>query len=195
LGVALILVLGAVTNYEAFLAPTAERIMGIAASDDTTNVSSLVYVQGWQDTWTNLSRTHGLGLGFNMMGCSPLPDVSARVLLSLRGMGQLNAEDASFQFGKIVSETGIVGIGFYIAVIWWWIRLEKRIRMAGSNEGSSATQAALIFCFVASSFIRGGSYFSAGILLWLVAVSGASKWQMKLLTKRAPTSRPLAAGA
>lgn len=187
LGVILLIGLGAIINYETLLAPTVVRIIGIVASSDTNNLSSLVYVQGWEDAWENLSRTHGLGLGFNMMGCHPLPEVPIRAILSIGGMDELNAEDGSFQFGKIVSEAGVAGIAFYVAIIWWWFQLEKRIRKIGHNADCSAVtmQAALIFCFVASSFIRGAGYFSAGILLWLIAVSGASKWQSSLITKEA----------
>jgi hypothetical protein len=178
-GIVLLVGLGAAVNFEQYLLPTAERIVGVFASDSTDNISSLVYVQGWQDARANLVRTHGLGLGFNMMGCQALPDVPAREVLALGGMGELNAEDGSFQFAKIVSEAGVAGIAFYIAIVWWWIRFEKTIRKIKDHgeRCAASTQAALIFCFIASSFIRGGSYFSGGILLWLVAVAGASKWR------------------
>jgi hypothetical protein len=184
LGIVLVIGLGAATNYERFLAPTVSRIVGVVASSSTDNLSSLVYVQGWQDTWANLMRTHGLGLGFNMMGCHPLPDVPVREILAVGGLEELNAEDGSFQFGKIVSEAGVGGIVFYVAIIWWWLRLEKRIRRIEDNAArrAASTQAALIFCFVAASFIRGGTYFSGGLLLWLIAESGASKWQLNLTT-------------
>jgi hypothetical protein len=177
-GVALGIGLGA-TDYEGFLGPTIVRITGVMASSDTDNLSSLVYVQGWQDTWANFTRTRGLGLGFNMMGCHPLLNVAAREVLAFTGNEELNAEDGSFQFAKIVSEAGVAGIAFYAVIVWWWVRLERRIREIKDHKQKAAvsTQAALMFCFIASSFIRGGSYFSGGLLLWVVAVSGASKWQ------------------
>lgn len=183
-GITLVIGLGAVIDYEDFLAPTMARISGVVTSSSTNNLSSLVYVQGWQDTWANLIRTNGLGLGFNMMGCHPLPDVPVREILAIGGLEEINAEDGSFQFGKIVSEAGVGGIVFYIAIIWWWLRLEKRIRRIEDNAArrAASTQAALIFCFVAASFIRGGTYFSGGLLLWLIAESGASKWQLNLTT-------------
>jgi hypothetical protein len=160
------------------VAPTADRIVGIFASNDTDNISSLVYVQAWQDGWANIVRTHGLGLGFNMMGCHPLPDVPARAVLALHGLEEANAQDGSIIFGKVVSEAGVFGIVFYVMVIWWWVRLEKRIQIAKNDAGrfAASTQAALIFCFVATSFTRSVGYFTGGLLLWIVAVSGASKW-------------------
>jgi hypothetical protein len=180
-GFAALLGLASAVNYRTLVAPTVDRIAGLALSDQTDNVSSLVYIQGWQDAWVNLTHTHGLGLGFNMMGCHPLPDVPTRALLSLGGMGELNAENGSFQFSKTVSEAGIAGIAFYVAAIWWWLRLEKRIRKLTDRTEHSvfATQAALMFCFLSSSFIRGEGYFSGSLLLWLVATSASWKAQQR----------------
>ncbi len=188
LGVSAVLVIGvgAAINYEGLLGQTTERIVGVIASSDTENLSSLVYVQGWQDAWTNFVRTRGFGLGFNMMGCHPLPDIAVRRVLSLRNFEELNAEDGSFQFGKIVSEFGICGILFYVAIIWWWIQLEKRIQSTDADDERCAAsiQAAFIFCFIASSFIRAAGYFSGGPLLWVVAVSGASQWQKRQVARQ-----------
>ena len=185
--IGLIIALSSVINYDALLAPTVNRIVGVSQTDASGNISSLVYIQGWQDAWNNLVRTHGLGLGLNMMGCSPLPNVSVRNILALQGLEDLNAEDGSFVFAKIVSEIGVLAVVFYIAVVWWWVRLEREIRLHGNDEGHSAAtmQAALIFCFVTASFLRGPGYYGGELLLWVAAVSGASKWRKKFLMKPA----------
>ena len=184
-GAASLIAVASAINYDALVAPTIERVVGIGASDQTDNVSSLVYVQGWEDTWANLLRTHGRGLGINMMGCSPLPDDSARALLSAMGIEGLNAEDGSFLFAKVVSETGLAGIAFYIVIIWWWVGLERQlIHVEGEVAHTAvAIQAAIVFCFVASSFIRGAGYFSGGLLLCVAAVSGASKCRQQHAAK------------
>jgi len=178
LGMVSLIALGATTDYGRFVAPTVQRIVGVAAPSETDNISSLVYVQGWQDAWYNLRRTHGMGLGLNMMGCGSLPDVSARDVLALLGLGDANAQDGSFLFAKIVSEAGVGGIVFYIVVIWWWVQLEKKLRRVSKSPArfAAAAQAALMFCFVTSSFIRSAGYFGGGLLLWVVAVSGAFQW-------------------
>lgn len=178
LGIVSLIAVGAALDFDRFVSPTLERIAGVAAPSETENISSLVYVQGWQDAWFNLRRTHGMGLGLNMMGCGMLPDVSARSVLALAG-AELNSEDGSFLFAKVVSESGVAGIVFYIVAIWWWVQLERKIRSLSKDASRFAveTQAALMFCFVASSFIRGSGYFEGGLLLWVAAASGASKWR------------------
>jgi hypothetical protein len=180
-GIALLIAIGVAIDYDRFVQPTVDRVAGVAAPSETENISSLVYVQGWQDAWFNFRRTHGIGLGLNLMGCGTLPDVSARSILALAGI-ELNSEDGSFLFAKVVSETGVAGIAFYIMAIWWWIQLERKVRRLNESAArwAVATQAALIFCFLASSFIRGSGYFEGGLLLWVAAVSGASIWSRNL---------------
>jgi hypothetical protein len=177
LAAAALVALGTAIDYERLIMPTIDRIVGITAASEAGNISSLVYVQGWQDAWSNLRRTHGLGLGLNMMGCGSPPDVSARAVLALEGNPNLNAEDGSFLFAKVVSEAGVGGIAFYLGVIWWWAQVELTLRhhRKDATRCAAEVQAALLFCFVASSFIRSEGYFGSGFLLWIVAVSGASQ--------------------
>lgn len=174
LGAASIIAVASAVNFDALVAPTIERVVGIGAADETTNISSLVYVQGWGDTWANLFRTHGRGLGVNMMGCSPLPDLPVRVVLDKFFPAGINAQDGSFLFAKVVSETGVVGIASFGAILWWWIRLEKRLvkEKDVAHHFASVTQAAMVFCFLASGFIRGVGYFSGGLLLLVAAMNG-----------------------
>jgi hypothetical protein len=187
-GVALFTALASTLNYELLLAPTVNRAIGVTAASDANNLSSLVYVQGWQDAWANLVRTRGLGLGFNMMGCHPLPDVPTRRALGLivEGFDELNAQDGSILFGKVVSEAGVFGIAFFIAVICWWIRLERDMATHRDDPAyfAVAVQSALVFSFLASSFIRSSGYFCGSLLLLVTAVSAATKWQAQL--KRQP---------
>jgi hypothetical protein len=182
--------IGAIVNYDLYIAPTVSRAQGVAALNDADNLSSLVYVQGWEDSWENLRRTHGLGLGFNMMGCRPLPDVPIRRILYWLGPGmdELNAQNGSILFGKVISETGIFGFFFFAALIVWWIRFEYRIQRYASADDRPALdiQAALIFSFLACSFIRSAGYFNATLLLLIIAVAAAFRWQSKL--KLPPTS-------
>jgi hypothetical protein len=185
LGIALLVGFGIAIDYDRFILPTVERFVGLVGASDTNNLSSFVYMQGWQDAWYNLRRTHGLGLGFNMMGCAPIPDVSARSIISLiygDNLSILNAEDGSFLFAKVVSEDGAGGIVLYAVLIWWWLRLEKRLRSSRKDTAHFVVsiQSALIFFFVACSFIRSGNYFNGGVLILVATVSGASKWQQRL---------------
>lgn len=200
LGIGILIAIGSALNYGRFIEPTVNKAIGITQSSEADNLSSLVYVQGWEDASENFVRTHGLGLGFNMMGCHPLPDVPARRVIALLGADSdfaLNDDDGSTLAAKIVSEAGAFGIIFYLVVIWWWVRLETKIRRNSNDAGRFAAgmQAALIFCFVASSFIRSIGYFSSSFMLLVIAMSGASKWQQSLPEKPAEDAEKGAAPA
>lgn len=179
LAIALLVSLGAVTNYDHFVAPTVERIAGIfTTTSEVESISSLVYIQGWQDAWSNLLRTNGLGLGFNMMGCNPLPDVPAREILS-KGHLELNAEDGSFLFSKIISETGVFGFMLFVMAIWWWIKLEHQLKKCNDLVSSEIGRmhSAIMFCFIASSLLRATGYFDGVLFFWIVVVAGSAKWR------------------
>lgn len=169
-----------VIDYDLLVAPTVERISGIlqiAEDDDTleAGISSLVYLQGWQDAWYNLGRTNGLGLGFNMMGCSPLPDVPTRDII-FGGLGyQLNSDDGSFLFSKIASETGLFGIAFLVVLFAWLIRFQKvfHFPLTHADKQAMKIQSMLIAYFLFATILRGGSYFSPGFMLVIIAISGS----------------------
>jgi hypothetical protein len=174
-----------ILEYSSVLAPFMDRLLGVAGGTyNTNNISSLVYLQGWQDVWANLNRTNGLGLGFNMMGCTPLPDVDAREYLVKVFAMDLNSEDGSFLFSKLVSETGVFGILFLLATIWWFVKLVQAIRKleGGVKNYAIMIQMSLIFLFLANTVLRGGGYFNAAMLIGLVAVSGTVKsYRVRLL--------------
>lgn len=175
----LLVFLGSVIDYGQIVAPTVERVVGIFSSSEVENVSSLVYLQGWQDAWSNLQRTNGLGLGFNMMGCNPIPDVPAREILSRIGL-ELNAEDGSFLFSKIISEAGVFGFMIFVMAIWWWIKFEQQIKKCNDTVSSEIGRihSAIMFCFVASSLVRATGYFDGVLFFWIAALAGSSKWYM-----------------
>jgi len=172
--VGFIISIAAVTNYQLLIEPTVSRFMGVTSSQNE-NLSSLIYLKGWQDGLANISRTFGFGLGFNMMGCIPLPDVPIRDLLSVPGSNDLNNEDGSFLLSKLMSEFGIFGILFFLWVIFYWIRYEKTLKeWQGTFKDISTLQTLLMFSFVATSLLRSTGYFQGGLLLWATAFAGSS---------------------
>ena len=179
IGITFFVGLMSLVDYDSLVEPTVSRVSGVLLSqNETENLSSLVYLQGWQDVWANFFRTNGFGLGFNMMGCSPLLDVPARVLIS-EGLGsELNSEDGSFLFSKLTSETGFVGIALLLILFWWLIKVEEKVRVTRFDMHNRAivVQSTLIVYFLVSSILRGGGYFNTVLLISVVAVSGSVKW-------------------
>ena len=140
-----------------------DRVIGIINYHDTVNLSSLVYVQGWQLLWSNLLDSHGLGIGINMMGCNPLPNIDLREIInSIYGI-DANVDNGTFIFSKIISEFGVLGIIFYILI---FIVL---IRNLGKKDFKNSL--IIIYAFLVGSFVRcPGGYFTPELFLLIPSV-------------------------
>ena len=139
------------------------RIEGVLNSDSIHNLSSMVYLQGWQDMIYNLFRTNGIGLGFNMMGCNPIPNVEMRYLIGSNS--HLNSEDGSFLFSKLVSELGLLGIILSIASLTYLVVL-----LLKSSNPSRAPIIYTTFLLYLSFFIRSTGYFGTSFLFFILFI-------------------------
>jgi hypothetical protein len=152
--------------------PIFSRIMGVISPEEILNISSLVYIQGWQDAVNNVVRSYGFGLGPNMMGCIPLPDVSSRDTLyeKIAGGGFLNSFDGSFLFSKVISEFGIAGIIVYAIFMRTALKREKfnKKHKISLNKYFQA----LFCCYLVATFIRTSGYFD-GLFFCMLTVWAA----------------------
>ena len=146
------------------------------AFENTKNISVLIFLQGWDFAYENTLNTHGLGLGFQMLGSplSALSEYSQKVYeLSTH---QLNFYDGSFLASKLISEFGIFGI---IALIGYLVFMLKMLFIANGlyhqkdkNEEHRQKHLLLlgiIFAFFIEIFLRGYGYFSSGLFLFASA--------------------------
>ncbi len=171
----IVIIVASLYDYKLLVEPFVNRVAGVFGFDGVTNISSLVYIQGWQDAVYNLKRTSGFGLGFNQMGCDPIPQVSARSLLATMHYAS-NADDGSFLVSKIVSEFGVWGICLVFYFLFLWIKQERRLKFCIDilTAEVGAAKNALLFTFVVTSFVRSAGYFFGEPLLILVAIGGGS---------------------
>jgi len=150
-----------------FSGGVAARVAGVLDPYASFNLSSLVYVQGWQDAYFNLKHTFGLGLGFNMMGQGELPNVPVRHILAESGAGELNSHDGSFLFSKVVSEFGFFGILLFLGFALILVRRHRILRRRAPDDAGLVVQVVLAFVLYISMFVRTGGYFSSPFLLFL----------------------------
>lgn len=151
----------------------ASRLAGLALADSSANVSSLVYVNGWETALHNLQQTQGLGLGFNRMGCDPRPDTERGGLLDFLGQGDLNYNDGSFTLSKLLSELGLLGLAFWASASLVLARLTLVKSGRGLNGLAPDVQALLvsgITVITLGALIRGTNYLSGPFLFGLFCV-------------------------
>lgn len=169
---AIVLTLGGtafIVNYDLLIAPSVDRVMGVMDSSSTENISSMVYIKGWEDAMDNLSRTSGIGLGFNMMGCTPLPEGNMYSLL-FRGNVDLNNTDGSFILSKLISELGFMGLFLYLFA---WLYLAKRsFSRKTNNKEIIEMMYALLFVVLVTAAVRSSGYFHGSTLILFMATAG-----------------------
>ncbi|MFP3515254.1 hypothetical protein SB766_03530 [Pseudomonas sp. SIMBA_077] len=163
-------------------------------ADKNQNATTLVYLQGLQDTYNSLELTNGLGLGFQMLGTQPPSEYSysiAKVMSDVNG--ELNRQDGGFLAAKIISEFGIFGILIilYASILMYKCFLEAR-KFAKAPQDITDVKRIIFSCIIASFcveiFIRGYGYFSSGFYLFLVAMFYLSSLKKLIKTKSSCSS-------
>jgi hypothetical protein len=144
-------------------------------SGDTKNISSLVYIQGWQLLAESLKASHGFGLGFQQLGIFGTDVGASKVLFTLL-RGNQNILTGGFALSKIVSEFGVFGaalVGVYLCLAG---RSFMLIRKAAAGAGADASHPAGIFAasvllgYLVDLLVRGGGYFVTSSFLAMTAL-------------------------
>ncbi len=138
----------------------------------SNNLSTLVYIQGWQLLDESLRNTMGWGLGFQQLGIG-YTNVPASIRLNQLVGFDLNLTDGSFIFAKIGSEFGVFGILFSGFVIYLGTKSFFRLRFV--SRAAERMPAPLVLCHaillgsMIELLVRGANYFTGSIVLFLSA--------------------------
>lgn len=142
---------------------------------DSSNVTTLVWIQGWELAHKTMQDTNGFGVGLQMLGLdqSQLTESSYKIQ-KLAGR-VLNIEDGGFLASKVVSEIGVVGLLIVISYVLFICTFIKNMvwrsnqfkNTARDNDFFSrkAFLGGMVFAFIVEMFLRGYGYFSPGLFL------------------------------
>jgi uncharacterized membrane protein len=141
-------------------------------SSDTDNLSTLVFLEGWEFVQDSFRRSDGWGIGFQQLGYAPIISPSAdRIFMIFHT--DYNIQDGGFTASKVMSEFGVLGIAFLLAYLAAFARIGLFLRAcaAGARPASAGeVLAASYVCGLSIDlFVRGNGYFSGTALF---AVSG-----------------------
>lgn len=142
--------------------------------EDTENMTTLVWLQGWDLAVNNFQTTYGLGLGFQMLGSAntQLSDVSYKT--SEIAGGFKNLDDGGFVVAKLLAEFGLIGLLVSVAYVFALFKFlmiladADKVISFGSKKSSLHTDRrcmylmALLFGYFIEMFFRGYGYFSPG---------------------------------
>jgi hypothetical protein len=162
-------------------------------SEDSQNLSTIIYIQGWQLIGESLAHSDGWGIGFQQLGLHGTEVEAADIIFGMvKGYG--NVLDGGFTFAKIVSEFGVLGM---LMICWFLLVASRSIRQirktaTGVKISANYTFAnCVIVSYLIELFERGAGYFTGtGVLvvasLWLLYTK---RLAARSPERSAPTSR------
>ncbi len=150
-------------------------------SDDSQNLSALVYRQGWQLMAESWNTSTGLGRGFQQLGLHNVEVPAMITIAAIEGVetADRNLLDGGFILSKFIGEFGVFGVAFVVIFLGMAIRGAILIRRISLGEWSfyephKVFAASVIVSYGLDLFVRGTGYFSPTGLLLLSAIFLAS---------------------
>lgn len=142
-------------------------------SGDSENLSTLVWLQGWQLAQEALAATHAWGAGFQQLGIYGTNTEISRVIYLLTG-NDLNILDGGFVAAKFVSEFGVIGMVIIAAFLVIAGKSMFVLRAAARNPGAMPKATlfmhAVFVGYLVELLVRGAGYFSGSLILLVAAL-------------------------
>lgn len=167
----------AVTYLAVDLSYYADRLV---LSGDSDNLSTLVYLQGWERAWLNISETSGLGIGFQQFGfVGSLGTVVEKIARMNSGVS-LNLYDGGSTGSKLIAELGVLGVVLilmYMSVVVRGVKLlrrEQRLPVA-RRDVRRIFFYSFIVAYASELLIRGTGYLSPSCTMLMASLIAVHK--------------------
>ena len=138
-------------------------------SDTSSNLTALVYLEGWEMLDDSITRTHGWGVGFEQLGLRGTGVTAAETIRRLTGGRDLNLQDGGFVLAKLGSELGVLGFLLVLGYCLLAIRCIRRLRAGGEMLNVVFAQSVVV-AYGVDMFVRGVGYFAESTLLFSAAL-------------------------
>lgn len=148
----------------------------------SSNLSALVWLQGWQEAMIGVRETLGIGLGFQQLGVDGAKGAISHQIAALlwNGFGTrngtLNLLDGGTLGAKLVGEFGILGIALVALCSYAIVGGIRNLRKIAANGVAEAAATTFFYCCMVSLslalFVRGTGYFAPSVLLSLIGFLG-----------------------
>lgn len=144
-------------------------------SVDSYNLSTMVYLAGWDRGIGDAIASFGFGVGFQQFGIAgPESMLSELVISRFHLPGPLNLLDGGSLGAKLVGEFGIFGILLLSFYLIYFIKFIRLLNISNYRPNSISIRSIFfISCFVTFSldiFVRGTGYFNPPFFFFLAAI-------------------------
>ncbi len=141
-------------------------------NSNTTNLSTLVYLKGFDLMKQGLIQTDGLGIGFQQLGYVEIESEIRDYIIKLTNGVDLNANDGGFLAAKIVTEFGVMGILlllFYLVLLVRSWLVFRKIDVTQLKPYEMLFFASVITIF-SELFFRGLGYFTSNVFILIACI-------------------------
>lgn len=146
-----------------------EYVMGrLTFSSDSENLSTLVFLSGYERAYETLSSGHWLGVGFQQMGYVGPSGKLMDTITKIMGGTELNLFDGGTLASKLIVEFGVVGIAVLLFYLTGFIRLLLR-GIPEASDPAAVFFLGIYISFACDLFVRGTGYMSIAVVLFFVA--------------------------
>lgn len=145
-----------------------------ASEQSSSNLSSLVYLQGVQDAYFSFVSTYGFGLGFQQLGTQQPSEAGLTIQYLMGNNTGLNRQDGGFTAAKIIAELGY--FGFFLLSLFF-VAVKKAHRYLSFYANSEVVNPALvvsysfIYAYLVELFVRGAGYFTQSSFLFYIGIA------------------------
>lgn len=139
-------------------------------SSETNNLSTLVWLSGWERAYLSFINSYGIGIGFQQMGIVGEVGNYMHSIYKIMGGFYLNMTDGGSTGSKLIAEVGIVGV---ILIVIYIVNFLKIAQKFIGKKIDSNKELFLLSIYVMMSmqlFVRGVGYFSPSTFMFFVAV-------------------------
>jgi len=144
-------------------------------SVDSFNLSSMVYLVGWDRAIADVIASFGFGIGFQQFGIAgPESMLSELVIKRFHLPGPLNLLDGGSLGAKFVGEFGIFGVLLLFCYLFYFIKFIKILNISNYSTHRLSIQSVFFMSwfitFSIDIFVRGTGYFNPPFLIFLASI-------------------------
>lgn len=158
-------------------------------SSENQNLSTLVFLSGWERAGLNFFETFGFGVGFQQFGIVGSRGEIMKTLGDL-GVHDMNLLDGGAIAPKIIGEFGLFGVSMLLIYFGYFVKSAKWLREVSMVKVAPQVylKVFLISCFIMYSidlFVRGTGYFSSSgflfiaSLLWVILFNSTKELNLR----------------
>ncbi len=137
---------------------------------DNNNLSTLVFISGWERAYLSIIDTYGLGLGFQQLGIvGPEGQVMGTIKFILDGVA-LNINDGGSLGSKIIAETGLFGFLLLLLYLNFLVIVVNRLVYRKILGPKNVFFHGVYLIFSIELFVRGMGYFSLTSFLFICSI-------------------------